>query len=68
MTEQDPKKNDSISNDQDIKEIEETGAWGVAVECVPEDILGEIILQHNLYVLSSHQYLLDSHKLWHELG
>ena len=27
---------------KDIKEIEESGAWGVEIECVPEDIVGEI--------------------------
>ena len=36
----------------DIKDIEETGAWGVEVECVPEDILGEITKQTKLLTLS----------------
>ena len=25
---------------KDVRDIEETGAWGVEVECVPEEILG----------------------------
>ena len=37
---------------KDIKEIEETGAWGVEVECVPEDILGEITKKTKLLTLS----------------
>ena len=37
---------------KDIKDIEETGAWGVEVECVPEEILGEITKQTKLLTLS----------------
>ena len=37
---------------KDIKEIEETGAWGVEVECVPEDILGVITKATQLLTLS----------------
>ena len=36
----------------DIKDIENTGAWGVEVECVPEDILGEITNKTKLLTLS----------------
>ena len=36
----------------DIWDIEETGAWGVEVECVPEEILGEITKQTKLLTLS----------------
>ena len=36
----------------DIKDIEDTGAWGVEVECVPEDILGEITRETKLLTLS----------------
>ncbi len=36
----------------DIKDIENTGAWGVEVECVPEDILGEITNNTKLLTLS----------------
>ena len=36
----------------DIKDIESTGAWGVEVECVPEDILGEITKETKLLTLS----------------
>ena len=36
----------------DIKDIEDTGAWGVEVECVPEDILGEITKETKLLTLS----------------
>ena len=37
---------------KDVKDIEETGAWGVEVECVPEEILGEITKQTELLTLS----------------
>ena len=37
---------------KDVKDIEETGAWGVEVECVPEEILGEITKQTKLLTLS----------------
>ena len=37
---------------QDIRDIEETGAWGVEVECVPEDILGIITKATQLLTLS----------------
>ena len=36
----------------DIKDIEDTGAWGVEVECVPEDILGLITKETKLLTLS----------------
>lgn len=36
----------------DIKDIEDTGAWGVEVECVPEEILGEITKETKLLTLS----------------
>ncbi len=36
----------------DIKDIEDTGAWGVEVECVPKDILGEITKETKLLTLS----------------
>ena len=35
-----------------MRDIEETGAWGVEVECVPEEILGEITKQTKLLTLS----------------
>ena len=37
---------------KDVRDIEETGAWGVEVECVPEEILGEITKQTKLLTLS----------------
>ena len=37
---------------QDIKDIENTGAWGVETECVPEKILGEITKKTSLVTIS----------------
>ena len=36
----------------DIKEIENSGAWGVEIECVPEDIVGEITKFTKMITLS----------------
>ena len=36
----------------DIKDIENTGAWGVEVECVPEKIAAEITKKTSLFTLS----------------
>ena len=37
---------------KDIKDIEDTGAWGVEVECVPEEVLGEISKNTSLVTIS----------------
>ena len=37
---------------KDIKDIENTGAWGVETECVPEEILGEITKKTSLITIS----------------
>jgi len=37
---------------KDIKDIESTGAWGVEIECVPEDIVGLITQSTSLVTLS----------------
>ena len=36
----------------DVKKIEETGAWAVEIECVPKDILAEITKQTNMLTIS----------------
>ena len=37
---------------KDVKDIEDTGAWGVEVECVPEEVLGEISKNTSLVTIS----------------
>ena len=39
------KANEALELFKDIKDIEETGAWGIEVELVPQNILAEIMLQ-----------------------
>ena len=44
--------NEAMQLFRDIKQIEETGAWAVEIECVPKDILGEITKQTNMLTIS----------------
>ena len=44
--------NEAIQLLNDVKKIEETGAWAVEIECVPKDILGEITKQTNMLTIS----------------
>ena len=44
--------NEAIQLFKDIKDIENTGAWGVETECVPENILGEITKKTSLVTIS----------------
>ena len=43
---------ESVELYKDIKEIENTGAWGVEVECVPENVLAEISKNTTLVTIS----------------
>ena len=44
--------NEAMQLLKDVKQIEETGAWAVEIECVPKDILGEITKQTNMLTIS----------------
>ncbi len=44
--------NEAIQLFKDIKDIEDTGAWGVETECVPEEILDEITKKTSLVTIS----------------
>ena len=46
------KSNEAIQIYKDIKDIETTGAWGVEIECVPEEVLGLITQSTSLVTLS----------------
>ena len=44
--------NEAVQLFKDIKDIEDTGAWGVETECVPEEILDEITKKTSLVTIS----------------
>ena len=44
--------NEAINLFNDIKDIENTGAWGVEVECIPSDLMGEITKNTSLVTIS----------------
>lgn len=44
--------NEAMQLLNDVKKIEETGAWAVEIECVPKDILAEITKQTNMLTIS----------------
>ena len=46
------KSNEAIQIYKDIKEIEETGAWAVEVECVPKEILNELTKKTKMLTIS----------------
>ena len=46
------KSDEAIQIYHDIKEIEETGAWAVEVECVPKEILNEITKTTKMLTIS----------------
>ena len=46
------KANEALELFKDIKDIEETGAWGIEVELVPQNILAEITKRTSLVTIS----------------
>ncbi|MDC0216920.1 3-methyl-2-oxobutanoate hydroxymethyltransferase [Pelagibacteraceae bacterium] len=46
------KANEALELFKDIKDIEETGAWGIEVELVPQNILAEITKKTSLVTIS----------------
>ena len=46
------KSSEAIKIYNDIKNLEEIGAWAVEVECVPEDVLGEITKKTDILTIS----------------
>ena len=46
------KSSEAIKVYNDIKKLEEIGAWAVEVECVPEDVLGEITKKTKMLTIS----------------
>ena len=46
------KSKEAIQIYQDIKDIENTGAWGVEIECVPDEVVGVMTNSTSLLTLS----------------
>ncbi len=44
--------NEAIQLFKNIKDIEDTGAWGIELECVPEDLVGELSKNTNMLTIS----------------